>query len=42
MTADLKKLQAYIKKEYRKRGKTEKYRNLKLAYDTKFRKAAED
>ena len=31
VTADMKKLKSYIKKEYRKRGKTVKYRKLKLA-----------
>jgi hypothetical protein len=41
ITADIKKLNFYMKKEYNKRGKTAKYYNLKLAYDTKYRKAAE-
>ena len=31
-----------MKKEYSKTGKTEKYYDFKLAYDTEFRKAAED
>ena len=41
ITADIKKLKFYMKKEYSKRGKTAKYYNLKAAYDTKYRKAAE-
>ena len=42
ITAELKKLQYYMKREYNKRGKSQKYRSLKLAYDTKFKKAAQD
>ena len=42
ITSDLKKLQRYIKREYKSRGKSQKYIQLKRAYDEKFKKAAQD
>ena len=36
ITAELKKFDKYVKKEYKSRGKSEKYVKLKLIYDTKF------
>ena len=36
----MKRLQKYLKREYKKRGKSIKYHELKSAYDTKFKKAA--
>ena len=42
ITSDLKKLQKYIIREYKLRGKTSKYAQMKRAYDTKFAKAAKD
>ena len=36
ITSDLKKLQRYIKREYKSRGKSQKYIQLKRAYDEKF------
>lgn len=39
-TSELKKLDKYIKKEYRKKGKSQKYQKLKAAYDEKYQKAA--
>ena len=42
ITADLKKLKKYIIREYKLRGKTAKYCEMKLSYDTKFSKAAKD
>ena len=41
-TADLKKLDRQVKREYRKHFKSEKYLRLKRCYDRKYRKAAED
>ena len=40
ITAELKKLDKYVKKEYKLKGKTEKYDKLKIIYDQKFKKAA--
>ena len=40
ITAELKKLDKYVKREYRKRGKTGKYDKLKSVYDSKYEKAA--
>ena len=42
ITADLKKLQMYLKREYKKKGKSGKYIEMKLAYDSKYKKAAQD
>ena len=42
ITAELKKLARKRKKEYRKNGKSEKYLNLKLDFDDKFKKAMSD
>ena len=39
-SAALKKLDKYVKKEYKQRGKSEKYIKLKSAYDVKYKKAA--
>ena len=39
-SAELKKLDRYVKKEYRQKGKSTKYLRLKTAYDSKYRKAA--
>lgn len=36
ITSELKSLQKYLKREYKKRGKSIKYHELKNAYDTKF------
>ena len=41
-TADLKKLDRQVKREYRKHFRSEKYLRLKRCYDMKYRKAAED
>ena len=41
ITAELKKLNRQLKREYRKNQKSEKYRRLKNSYDEKFKKAAE-
>ena len=40
--AEIKKLDKYVKREYKLRGKTVKYFQLKAAYDQKFKKAAAD
>ena len=40
ISAELKKLDRYVKKEYRKKGKSAKYTKLKTAYDNKYKKAA--
>ena len=42
ITSDLKKLQCYLKREYKRKGKSQKYIYLKSAYDIKFKKAAQD
>ena len=42
ITCELKKLDKYAKREYRLRGKTEKYVKLKSVYDTKFKKASSE
>ena len=39
-SAELKKLDRYVKKEYRQKGKSTKYLRLKTADDSKYRKAA--
>ena len=39
-SAALKKLDKYVKKEYKQRGKSEKYIKLKSAYEVKYKKAA--
>ena len=39
-TAELKKLDKYVKKQYKLKGKTAKYLKLKTAYDKKYKKAA--
>ena len=41
-TADLKKLDRQVKREYKKNFRSEKYWRLKKCYDDKYRKAAED
>ena len=41
ITAELKKLNRQLKREYRKNQKSAKYRRLKHCYDEKFKKAAE-
>ena len=41
-TAELKKLDRQVKREYRKHFRSEKYFRLKKYYDEKFRRAAED
>ena len=40
ITAELKKLDKYVKKEYKTRGKSDKYVQLKTVYDTKYSEAA--
>ena len=40
ISAQIKKLDKYVKKEYRMRGKSPKYLRLKSAYDETFKKAA--
>ena len=42
ITLELKRLQMYIKREYKKKGKSCKYIEMKIAYDRKFKKAAQD
>jgi hypothetical protein len=42
ITGDIKKLKTYLKREYNVKGKTEKYLQLKEAYDAKFKAAAEN
>ena len=42
ITAELKKLDNYVKKEYKKGEKSKKYVQLKQGYDCKFKKAASD
>ena len=42
VTVEIKKLQMYLKREYKKKGKSEKYMKLKSAYDTKFKKLAQN
>ena len=40
ISADLKKLDRLVKREYRKHGKSLKYKQLKSKYDVKFRAAS--
>ena len=40
ISAQIKKLDKYVKKEYKMRGKSDKYVRLKAAYDEKYKKAA--
>ena len=42
ITAEIKKLDKYVKKEYKLKGKSEKYLKLKSIYDCKMTKAASD
>ena len=42
LNAELKKLDWLVKKEYNKKGKTDKYENMKACYDEKMKKAALD
>ena len=42
LNAELKKLDRLVKKEYNKKGKTDKYENMKACYDEKMKKAALD
>ena len=42
ITAEIKKLDKYVKKEYKLRGKSDKYCKLKRIYDDKFKKASSD
>ena len=42
ITSDIKKLQMYLKREYNKRGKSEKYIKMKTAYDKKYQKLAKN
>ena len=42
ITSEIKTLQKYLKREYKKRGKSAKYHALKAAYDEKFKKAAKN
>jgi hypothetical protein len=42
ITSELKKLQMYMKREYKKKGKSGKYNEMKIAYEKKFKKAAQD
>ena len=42
VTSELKKLQMYLKREYRVKGKSEKYKKLKQAYDSKYQKLAKN
>ena len=42
ITSDLKKLQRYIKREYKRKVKSQKYIQLKRAYDEMIRRAAQD
>ena len=41
ITAELKKIQMYMKREYKMKGKSTKYKDMKEKYDIKFKKAAE-
>ena len=36
ITAELKKIQMYMKREYKIRGKSTKYKEMKVKYDVKF------
>jgi hypothetical protein len=42
ITGDIKKLDKYVKKEYKSKGKSDKYLKLKKIYDIKMKKAASD
>ena len=42
ITGDIKKLDRYIKKEYKSKGKSDKYLKLKQVYNNKMKKAASD
>lgn len=42
VTSEIKKLQMYLKREYKKKGKSEKYMKLKSAYDKKYQNLAKN
>ena len=42
ITAELKKLDMYVKREYKLKGKSEKYKKIKSVYDRKFQRAASE
>ena len=42
ISAEIKKLDKYVKREYKAKGKSDKYIKLKQVYDAKFKRASTD